>query len=99
MKSLLKRTFENNFNEVHYKEFISNLFNGFDFSKQFSLKNDFNENERQALKDFTYFGSFIDSKNCNLDVLLVELKGDTKVARARSLQRNLIGKYLKGNQT
>jgi len=97
MKDLLKRTFESEFNESHYKEVILNLFNRFDFSKGHTLKHQFTEAEKRALNDFTYLGTYEDSQNKKLDVLIAELKGGTKVERARSLQRNLIGKYLKSN--
>jgi len=53
--------------------------------------------KRQALNDFTYFGTYEDAEKKCLDVLTVELKSSSKVERARSLQRNLIGKYLKTN--
>jgi adenine-specific DNA-methyltransferase len=97
MKSLLQKTFQSEFNDAHYKELILNLFNRFDFSKGHSLKHQFTEAEKQALNDFIYLGTFEDSQNKNLDVLIAELKGGSKVERARSLQKNLIGKYLKSN--
>lgn len=97
MKYLLQKTFENEFNNTNYKNFVINLFNRFDFSKEHSLKHQFNEAERQALEDFMFLGTFDDIEKKKLDVLTVELKGGSKVERARSLQRNLIGKYLKTN--
>ena len=97
MKELLKRTFESRFNEGNYKELTVNLFNRFDFSREHTLKNQFNEIEKQALEDFTYVGTYEDIGKKRLDILVVELKGGSKVERARSLQRNLIGKYLKNN--
>ncbi len=85
MKSLLQKAFQNEFNEAHYKELIRNLFNRFDFSREHTLKHQFNEAEKQALNDFIYLGTFDDSQNKNLDVLTVALKGGSKVERARSL--------------
>ena len=97
MKTLVQETFENEFNEARYKELVLNLFNHFDFSKEHTLKHQFNDAERQALNDFTYFGAYEDAEKKSLDVLTVQLKSSSKVERARSLQRNLIGKYLKAN--
>lgn len=97
MRSLLQKTFENEFNESGYKELILNLFNRFDFSKGHTLRHQFTEAEKQALNDFIYLGTYEDSQNKKLDVLITELKSGSKVERARSLQRNLIGKYLKSN--
>jgi hypothetical protein len=97
VKSLLQKTFENEFNDSNYRDLILNLFNSFNFSKEHSLKHQFNDAERQALNDFTYFGTYEDAEKKSLDVLTVQLKSSSKVERARSLQRNLIGKYLKTN--
>jgi len=97
VKSLLQKTFENEFNDSNYRDLILNLFNSFDFSKECSLKQYFTEDEKQKIKDFTYLGTCEDAEKKSLDVLTVELKSSSKVERARSLQRNLIGKYLKTN--
>jgi adenine-specific DNA-methyltransferase len=97
MKALLEKTFENEFREDNYKDLVVNLFSRFDFSKECSLRHHFTDDERQKIKDFTYLGTYEDTEKKSLDVLIVELKGGSKVERARSLQRNLIGKYLKGN--
>ncbi|HEC99652.1 MAG TPA: hypothetical protein ENN18_04650 [Proteobacteria bacterium] len=97
MNHILVKTFENEFREGNYKDLVVNLFNRFDFSKEYSLKQYFTEDEKQKIKDLTYLGTFEDTEKKSLDVLIVELKGGSKVERARSLQRNLIGKYLKGN--
>jgi len=97
MNHILVKTVESEFREDNYKDLVVNLFNRFDFSKECSLKQHFTEDERQKIKDFTYLGTYEDTEKKSLDVLIVELKGGSKVERARSLQRNLIGKYLKGN--
>jgi len=97
MNHILVKAFESEFREDNYKDLVVNLFNRFDFSKECSLKQYFTEDEKQKIKDFTYLGSYEDIEKKSLDVLTVELKGGSKVERARSLQRNLIGKYLKGN--
>jgi type I restriction-modification system DNA methylase subunit len=97
MNHILTKTFESEFNEDNYKDLVVNLFNRFDFSKECSLKQHFTDEEKQKINDFTFLGTYEDTEKKSLDVLIVELKGGSKVERARSLQRNLIGKYLKGN--
>src|SRR3989304_8303427 len=97
MNHILTKVFENEFKEDNYKDLVINLFNRFDFSKECSLKQHFTEDEKQKIRDFTYLGTYEDTERKSLDVLIVELKSGSKVERARSLQRNLIGKYLKGN--
>lgn len=97
MNHILTKVFENEFKEDNYKYLVVNLFNRFDFSRECSLKQHFTEDEKQKIRDFTYLGTYEDTERKSLDVLIVELKGGSKVERARNLQRNLIGKYLKGN--
>lgn len=97
MNHILVKTFDSEFREDNYKDLVVNLFNRFDFSREYSLKQYFTEDEKQKIKDFAYLGAYEDNEKKSLDVLTVELKGGSKVERARSLQRNLIGKYLKGN--
>lgn len=94
---ILTKTFESEFKEDNYHDLVVNLFNRFNFSKECSLKQHFTKDEKCKIKDFSYLGTYEDAEKKSLDVLIVELRGGSKVERARSLQRNLIGKYLKGN--
>jgi len=94
MKDLLKRTFAGSFNTDNFILFTKNLFNEIDIEpREISVSSGFGEH----IKKFTYLGGYSDSQKRNIDVLVVELIGDTKVERARSFQRNLVAKFLKDN--
>lgn len=47
------------------------------------------------IESFYYLGSFIDPHGKNLHILDVNLKTNTKIEQARTMQRNLIARYLK----
>jgi hypothetical protein len=47
------------------------------------------------IESFIYLGSFTDPQGKNLHVLDVALKTNTKIEQARTMQRNLIARYLK----
>lgn len=94
MKDLLKRTFAGEFNTDNFILFTKNLFNEIDIEpREIGVSSGFGEH----IKKFTYLGEYSDSQKRNMDVLIVELIGDTKVERARSFQRNLVAKFLKDN--
>ena len=55
------------------------------------IPDSFDENIRQ----YKRIGQYIDSNNNVIDVLTVELKKDTSIERARTLQRNFVARHLK----
>lgn len=94
MKTLIKQTLANRFNLDNFTPFIKNFFNEIEIDPQeINVAKGFEE----YIKKFVFLGEFSDAEKKNIDVLAVELSGDTKVERARSFQRNLIAKYLKDN--
>jgi len=92
VKDLIKNTLGNRFDPDNFILFAKNLFNEIEIAPQ-----DINvpANSTGHISKFTLLGEYTDSKDKNIDVLTVELIGDTKVERARALQRNLIAKFLK----
>ena len=94
MKQLIERTLGNKFNLDEFLLFIKDLFKKDDIKpEKIKIENRFSE----YIKDFSFLGDYTDQENKNIEILAVELIGDTKVARARSFQRELIAKYLKDN--
>ena len=94
MKNLIKQTLENDFNLDNFTPFIKNLFNEIDLDVQnIPIPRGFDEH----IKKFSFLAEYLDPQKKNIDVLAVELIGDTKVERARAFQRNLIAKFLKDN--
>src|SRR3989338_3061649 len=94
MKEVLKRTLGGRFNLDDFILFSKNLFNEVEIEpREIVVSSPFSDH----IKKLTFLGEFSDVQKRNIDVLVVELAGDTKVARARSFQRNLVAKFLKDN--
>ena len=93
MKNLIKQTLADRFNLDNFTSFTKNIFNEIDIAPHEIPAS----GTEDHIKKFTFLGEFSDSQKRNIDVLAVELAGDTKVERARAFQRNLIAKYLKDN--
>jgi Alw26I/Eco31I/Esp3I family type II restriction m6 adenine DNA methyltransferase len=94
MKNLIKQTLSNRYDPESFFLFAKNLFNEIALSPQ---KVNIAKTYEGHIKDFVFLGEFADNEKKTIDVLAVELTGDTRVERARSFQRNLIAKYLKDN--
>ncbi len=97
-KILVEKTFENPFEEKQFVFFIKNLLNDLDDSE--SKKFVYNgslipESFREAIKQFKRIGQYADDKKNVIDVLLVNIKRDITLERARTLQRNFIARHLK----
>jgi len=93
MKNLIKETLADRFNLDNFTLFAKNFFNEINISPREIPASD----TEGHIKKFTFLGEFSDAQKRNIDVLAVELTGDTRVERARGFQRNLIAKYLKDN--
>ncbi|MDD5054858.1 MAG: Eco57I restriction-modification methylase domain-containing protein [Candidatus Peribacteraceae bacterium] len=93
---LIRDTFQNSFDKERYVNFVKNLLNTIDESKAFSLYGQYvPEKFREFVKGYERIGTFTDPEGLKLDVLIVHLKSETTLARARTSQRNFIANYLK----
>ena len=100
-KRIIKDTFEASFNEGKFISFIMNLLN----LKQsdientsFGIRQGYNIPEmfRSYISRFQRIAKYLKDDN-RIDVLIVYLKKETSIEYARSMQRNFIAGYLKGN--
>lgn len=96
-KNIVAKTFEKSFDESQFTLFIRNLFDNFDSSKatgwqqgQF-IFSDF----RDVVKRFRRIGQYVDGRNNEIDVLLINLYDQRTLDRARTRQRDFVAKYLK----
>lgn len=95
-KNLVVKTFEQSFDEAMFLYFIKNLLNGLDESKtQVWAGNYIPESYRAAIKSYKRIGQYTDKKNNVIDILIVNVKRDNTLERARTLQRNFIARHLK----
>ncbi len=79
----------------NFKVFISNLFNNFNFNSHLYEENTLPKEFQGYVKDYLFLGRYKDPEKRELDVLVVNLKIPTAIDRARTMQRNLVAKYLK----
>src|SRR3989338_712787 len=95
--NLIRNTFENSFDRERFLIFAKNLFKSFDESKAFHahgyVKDKFKVTT-PVIKTYERFGTFTDSDNNKIDILVVYLEKDESLDRARTTQRNFVGDYL-----
>ncbi len=97
---LIRDTFHNPFDKERYVNFVKNLLNTIDESKAFSLYGQYvPEKFREFVKGYERIGTFIDPEGLKVDVLIVYLKNEATLARARTSQRNFIANYLKSRDS
>jgi len=95
-KRLIRETFQNNFDENRFRLFAKNLFNNLDESKAFSYQGQYIPDAyKDHVRQYKRLGKYTDPDGAALDVLVVNLKRETALDRARTMQRNFIAWYLK----
>lgn len=94
--ALIRETLESPFDKERYKIFAKNLLNTIDESKAFTLAGQYiPEKFRDFVKSYERIGTYTDPEGMKVDVLIVNLKSEHTLARARTAQRNFVANYLK----
>lgn len=93
----IKDTFENPFDKKKFISFIRNLLNKIEVSTFVYKGNYIPDAYKPYIKTLERIGKFNDGEN-NIDILIVTLKKDTSLERARTMQRNFIAWYLNGSR-
>jgi len=95
-KKLIRNTFQNSFNKIDFIYFIKNLLNQYDESKVFHLHGCYiPDSFKDYIKSYERIGTYTDTEGKKIDILIVHLKRETTIDRARTAQRNFIARYLK----
>ena len=96
-KRLVKETLQSSFNKKKFYSLIKNVLNEFNEEKRFSPQSGkyISSAFRDSIKTLERIGQYKDSEDNTLDILIVQLKKDSILEKARSKQRNYIAKYLK----
>jgi len=94
-KKLIKNTFQNSFNKIDFIYFIKNLLNQYDETKAFHARGYVLEAFKKYIKTYERIGTYTDPEGKKIDILIVYLKSESTVDRARTAQRNFIARYLK----
>ncbi len=93
---LVEDTFRNRFSEKRFLPFIKNFLNEIDQDNSLSFgESEIPSSYREYVKQYKRIGQYEDPEGEFLDVLSVNLKRETSPKRARTMQRNFIGWYLK----
>ena len=97
--NLIKSTFNSGFDKSKYRNFIINLLDGIDETKEFTCGNAYvPESFANYVTSYGRIGKYTDSKDASIEVLWVKLKPETSLERARTVQRNFIAWYLNGGR-
>ena len=95
-KKLITNTFQNSFDKEKFIYFIKNLLNQYDESKAFHLHGCYiPDSFKDYIKSYERIGTYTDPEGKKIDILIVHLKSETTIDRARTAQRNFIARYLK----
>ena len=94
-KRLVKKTLQSSFNKEQFIHLIKNTLNEFE-ERAFTYKgNTIPKAFQESIKTLERVGQYKDSEDNILDILIVQLKKESALERARSKQRNFISWYLK----
>lgn len=95
--ALVSKTFESGFDKSSFVGFVRNLLNEYE-ADEFSYAGRYvPDSFKDYISHYARIGKYTDSKEKRIDILVVYLKKETSIERARSMQRNFIAGYLKGN--
>jgi hypothetical protein len=98
-KNLVIQTFENKFDKEKFIRFIANLFKKYDRSKALDPRigvQGITEKYLDFISSWERIGRYEDSEDNIIDILIVKLKKEISLLRARSAQRNFVADYLRG---
>jgi len=96
-QQIIQETFESPFDKGRFTGFVRNLLNHIEDAPFIYQGNYIPEKFRQYIKSLERIGKFSDGEN-SLDFLIITLKKETSLERARTMQRNFIAWYLNGSR-
>ena len=94
---IIRETFESPFDKEQFTFFIKNLLNHIKEDSFIYQNHDVPEAYKQHIKTMERIGKFTDGES-RLDLLVINLKKDVSLERARTMQRNFIAWYLNGSR-
>jgi len=95
--NIVKSTFEKPFDKTVFIGFVKNLLNQIE-EAPFTYKGNYiNDSFKEYIASLERIGKYSDGEH-KIDILIVQLKKETSIERARTMQRNYIAKYLNGSR-
>jgi hypothetical protein len=96
---IIKDTFENPFDKGKFINLSKNLVKYLDNSKNFSYQgNIIPDAYEQSIQTLERVGKYEDADDNKVDILIVRLKKEHSLERARTMQRNFVAWYLNGSR-
>lgn len=96
---LVKQTFENDFDRQQFGDFINHLLKNADFSKHFTQSGSrVYRVVQDKVSSFERLAQFTDVDGKKIDILIVNLRKDSTIERARASLRNFAAEYLKSDR-
>ena len=91
----IESTFDSSFNKEQFILFIQNLLNDIDMSRYREYRGNLvKEAFRDHISQYYRVGKYTDPNGVELEVLIVEVKDETKLDRARTSLRNFVINHL-----
>jgi type I restriction-modification system DNA methylase subunit len=94
---IVRDTLENPFDKGRFTLFVKNLLNSIEDAPFFYKGNFIPDAYEQYISTFERIGKYTDGEH-KFDILVVKLKKETSIDRARTMQRNFIAWYLNGSR-
>lgn len=94
---IVKDTFQNQFNKDRFVFFISNLLNHYNKATFVYRGNFIPDAYEKYISTLERVGKYTDGEH-KVDILIVNLKKETSIERARTMQRNFVAWYLNGSR-
>jgi len=96
---IIRNTFEKTFDKTQFINFSKNLVNKLDTSRNFSYQGNYIPDAyKPYIQTLERIGQYQDSDSKTIEVLIVQLKKETSLEYARTMQRNFIAWYLGGSR-
>jgi hypothetical protein len=96
-RTLVKETFQDSFDKNRFVRFTKELLNTFEDATFTYTDNYIPDAFEPHVSSLERIGKY-SSNNHEIDILVVKLKRETSIERARTMQRNFIAWYLKGSR-
>jgi len=96
---IIKDTFESSFDKGRFTNLSKNLVKYLDSSKNFTYQgNIIPDAYEQSIQTLERVGKYEDADGHKIDILIVRLKKEQSLERARTMQRNFVAWYLNGSR-
>lgn len=98
-KKLIKNIFEAGFDKQRFRRLVIELLNDADESAHFTYRGSTIPKSFQSyVRTINRVAKYEDDEGKLVDILIVHLKKESSLERARTMQRNLVGWYLNGSR-